>query len=638
MVTLPEHWYFPMLPSFVNRTDEILDAGDLHRKACAAGEPLLIRIVGERGVGKTVFALYLAHLLAEHYPDGGFFLEADGSAPAGELARQLLLQRGVPERDIPADQVSRLAAARRCLHGKRTILVIDDVSRVEQVSKLLVEAPGSAVLVTGRSRLEGDCFRRFVEFELDGFNDDATGELLRSIADTVDLSEETVKVLREKCGGSPLLISASAGQLARGRVDPAQFVHKLSLHDLPGISTLSPSAVFRVIHDELPAEQQSDYRLLSRIPGNDFGIALAAEVLGCTERAAVARMNDLVDRYLLGIRDGGRYRFRHMLLREHAIGMSFEHEPAAAEEAEYAAAKWLVHRSIALEQSYLPRPAPCGGEDLYATIPPAYAPGQQDSVAQAAREYAVEWPNLLAAAEFCADRQIKQLALVAPMALCSFAYQTHRSDTLIGHYERAVELSSPVRVRWQLLRDLAQLSEGMGDGENTVRYATLALETGYEPGRESAYTWLALGYELLGRMPEALAALDSGIAAVALMEDPAQQVRARTLLMMHYGRIAAKSKQPEQAWSAFSEAREYFAAAHEDGNVARCDDWLAQLSDERGDAQAAEEKWQSAATGYGRAGMHRQANAAFRKLAELARRQDRIADADTYLKRAAEYE
>ncbi|MCC0100158.1 AfsR/SARP family transcriptional regulator [Streptomyces flavotricini] len=118
--------------------------------------PVLV-ITGPGGAGKTALAARVADDVAHRFPDGR--LSADlrtwGPVPAGPgpLLAHLLRALAVPASRIPADPDERAALYRSALSGRRVLVVLHGARDAAQVTPLLPGGPGSAVLLTTRSRV-----------------------------------------------------------------------------------------------------------------------------------------------------------------------------------------------------------------------------------------------------------------------------------------------------------------------------------------------------------------------------------------------------------------------------------------------------------------------------------------------------
>ena len=623
----------PRRPLCVNRIVEIDGISAEQQQASEHGRPLLVQLAGARGIGKTTLAVEVAYRLGGSYPDGWFFLDAHGSDPQGmvpneELARQLLFQAGVPVARIPGAPEDRLAAARALFTGKRFLLIIDDVKTLEQLNGLLGDVSECAILVTSRSRLEALAIRhQFSRYDLPGFDDDATVTLFETIAaGALEIPLVVVSGLRARCDGLPLALAAGAGLILSGVEDPADFVAGLRLADLDQDGEPSVEMVFDAIYDELPPMEQSDYRRLALIPGPDFGLAVAAEVLGCPQREARRRVTQLVRKFLVADRGSGRYRY-HDLFREHATGIARAEAPDQAQAALERATRWLAHRAVALDRAYSRRPVPMGGEALYASIAAADA-------TRAARDFEAEWPSLVAAARSCADLGWAELTVTVPAALYWFAYQTRRAGALVDLYQRALDMAETAPVTWQLHRDLAGLHEQLGDGEATIRFARAAAADGHEPGLSSALEWEGLGYELLGQLPAARAAFQAAMDRIPLIGNEVDEQRSAALLRMHSGRVAKKEGLTGEAESELTAAARFFDTHEDAPNLARCEELLGDIDRARGAGPAAEARWSRACAAYESAAMSLAAAGVLDKLAALADDEARVEDARRHRARA----
>lgn len=136
--------------------DSIVDrvAGQLD-----GASPSVVSVTGPAGAGKTTLAVRAAHVAAQGFPDGRLYVSLDGGSARPRQPEQvlagLLRDLGVPDGAIPAGLAERTAAYRARLAGLRVLVLLDDAADVAQVEPLLPGTPGSAVLVTSRSRLTG---------------------------------------------------------------------------------------------------------------------------------------------------------------------------------------------------------------------------------------------------------------------------------------------------------------------------------------------------------------------------------------------------------------------------------------------------------------------------------------------------
>ncbi|UOX85426.1 tetratricopeptide repeat protein [Amycolatopsis sp. FBCC-B4732] len=317
--------------AFTGREDELRDL------VGAIGEAGGIHAIdGMPGVGKTTFAVHVAHLLADRFPDGLMFLPLHGHTagqrpvePGAALA-SLLAATGVDAQAMPAGLDDRAALWRHRMAGSRVLLLLDDAVGHEQVRPLL---PGSAtcvVLITSRRRLES----------VEDLNPVSLGVLPRSEAEalfirlsrTRDADPEALAELMELCGYLPLAINLLAGRL---RHHPSwnlrHLVGKVSrtkdrLAELRA-ENLAVASAFQLSYDDLPVAERQLFRRLGLHPGTDIDSFAAAALDGRPVDATADRLDALYTDHLVDELLPGRYRC-HDLIREYARTLT-GHDPAA---------------------------------------------------------------------------------------------------------------------------------------------------------------------------------------------------------------------------------------------------------------------------------------------------------------------
>lgn len=123
------------------------------------GRPCVVVLVGVGGVGKTALAVAAGHALGDAYPDGTLHAALGhgprGSADVHDVAARFLRALGVDQAAIPADPDERISLYRSTIDRKRLLVVLDDAVSEAQVRRLLPTGPGSAAIVTSRSKLAG---------------------------------------------------------------------------------------------------------------------------------------------------------------------------------------------------------------------------------------------------------------------------------------------------------------------------------------------------------------------------------------------------------------------------------------------------------------------------------------------------
>src|SRR5205823_3018799 len=168
------------------------------------------------GVGKTALAVHAGHLLLAEYPDAQLYCDLHGvHAPTdpAEVLATMLRALGVSESQLPSGIEERSALFRSLLHGRKVLLVLDNVADEAQVRPLLPGAAGCLTLVTSRSRLSGLAGAHRVPVGVPG--QDAAVELLAEIIGRPRVSDEpehAVELVRA-CGLLPLAVRIVGNQL-----------------------------------------------------------------------------------------------------------------------------------------------------------------------------------------------------------------------------------------------------------------------------------------------------------------------------------------------------------------------------------------------------------------------------------------
>ncbi|MFC0109605.1 tetratricopeptide repeat protein [Kibdelosporangium aridum] len=338
--TLPSAAAAPMsnLPldnrAFTGRAQEVARLVDIVTTA-ADGDVLgatILSIDGMPGVGKTTFAVHVAHHLASRFPDGQFFLDLHGHTPGkapvepADALLTLLLTIGIAVEQIPATLDERSRLWREKLAGKRVLLLLDDALRPEQVRPLLPGCPGSLLLVTSRRRMEALEDVQPLSLEV-LVPDDAVAMLHRVARVTPDPSEATAAAeLVRLCGYLPLAIALTAG---RWRSHPTWTVRHLAeelarSRNRPrairaGNQTVA--AAFDLSYRDLTPDQQRLFRRMSQHPGAHIDVYAAAVLDDADVEDTRERLEALYLDHLLEEPTPGTYRL-HDLINAYAVTLA----------------------------------------------------------------------------------------------------------------------------------------------------------------------------------------------------------------------------------------------------------------------------------------------------------------------------
>jgi tetratricopeptide (TPR) repeat protein/transcriptional regulator with XRE-family HTH domain len=438
------------IPSFTGRDRELRQL--LEASPHPSGVVSIHAIGGMAGVGKTAFAVHVAHQLKSKFPDGQVFLPLHGHTPGqrpvepADALASLLQTTGVAAQKIPPDTEARAGLWRDHLAGRKLLLVLDDAVDSDQVRPLLPGTSGTLVLVTSRRHLTAlDDIR---SISLDTLEPGEAAALLVRLAARPDMKpgDEEVGQLVRLTASLPLAVGIVAGQLHHHPSwTAADLAAELSTTqdrlELMVAENRSVAAAFGLSYARLTEAQQRLFRRLGLHPGPDVDAYAAAALddaapgpagLAATRRALEA----LYDRYLLTEPDRGRYRF-HDLIREHARTLAAD-DPAAERDAATARLAGYFLHAARLADRHLARHA--------SAIPPgAEAAVPRHAPALATRQDAVTWMererlNLQAAAAQAAQtgRPPGYVAAISPAMHGFLRVQGHWDQATILH-ELAIE-------------------------------------------------------------------------------------------------------------------------------------------------------------------------------------------------------
>jgi tetratricopeptide (TPR) repeat protein/transcriptional regulator with XRE-family HTH domain len=392
--------------AFTGRQRELRE---LIESAQTGGGPVgVYAIGGMAGVGKTAFAVHVAHQLAGRFPAGQIFLplhgHTSGQRPVdpGDALASLLLTIGVPAGQVPPGLQARIALWRDQLASRRLLLVLDDAVSSDQVVPLLPGAGGSLILVTSRRHLTA--LEGATAISLDILAPDEAAALLARLAARPGLRAEDAAVgqIVRLCGYLPLAVGMLARQLHHhptwslaGRA--AELAAERDRLDLMATENVSVAAAFDLSYADLAPGQQLLFRRLALHPGTQFDGYAAAALDGTGLAAARRGLEALYDQYLLTEIAQGRYRM-HELIRQHARTLADRLDPEHEREQAVVRVLDYYQHTAALAESQLARRTVPGFAVGQASTPVPVLNGREQALGWARAERA----NLLA----CLDQAV----------------------------------------------------------------------------------------------------------------------------------------------------------------------------------------------------------------------------------------
>ncbi|UGT62493.1 tetratricopeptide repeat protein [Nocardia asteroides] len=313
----------PPLSALVGRDDL---AAEIRRMLLTApdtpGTGRVCVLHGMAGVGKTALALSVAHTVRDRYPDGCVYrdLGADtaGLRPTspGDLLEWLLRHLQVDPGSIPAELDERAALFHGRTRDRRILLVLDNVSALDQVRAAIPSASGCAVLIITRQRFPS--LEAAAHIELPLLSEQAAHQLLDRLVPAEGHPEDRADVVAEilrSCGGLPLAVRVAAGMYRRKKhLGLAGVLHQLNAGRLVD----GERDVLGLLRASLPERGTPERRLFvltALFPGQHLTPRTGAALHGGTERETGELLDLLWDRHLLMPGPGLSYRM-HDLLRQ----------------------------------------------------------------------------------------------------------------------------------------------------------------------------------------------------------------------------------------------------------------------------------------------------------------------------------
>ena len=162
--TRPPCYLPPRGPELVGRQRELTQVIAALTSAERTAPPVVV-VTGAPGAGKSAFGVHAAYRVRADYPDGQLYhrMPAGGQTDPGHVLGVFLRGLGVPEDRIPQHAQDRCLLFRTHTVDRKVLVVLDDITTMEQLEALLPAGDGCGVLAISRCRLSGTGITASVE-------------------------------------------------------------------------------------------------------------------------------------------------------------------------------------------------------------------------------------------------------------------------------------------------------------------------------------------------------------------------------------------------------------------------------------------------------------------------------------------
>ncbi|MFD2764335.1 AfsR/SARP family transcriptional regulator [Micromonospora eburnea] len=632
----------PDPPQFVGRADDLDQARRLLRSA-PGGSPLVL-VGGPAGVGKTLFAVRLAHTLLDDFPDGQLFVTMRGFDPtgtpvtAGEALRGFLDALGVPPDRVPATIEAQAGLYRSLLADRRVLVVLDNVRDAEQVRPLLPGAAGCATVVVSRNQLSGLVVAEGARpLRLAPLPRNECRELIARRLGAARLAGEpaAVEAIIDACGRLPLALAIVA---ARAAAHPEFTLAALAAELPPGggldAFTVGDTgtgtdvrAVFSWSYHGLTLAAARLFRLLAAHPGPDIAVAAVTSLAGQPADEVRPTLRELAAAHLVVEHVPGRL-LLHDLLRRYAgeLGRDDPELPAARQRV----VEHHLHAALAADRLLWSHRDPLAVPPAAAGVAVEGFTDQPAALAWFDAEHAVllavlelaarcgldryvwplawattnffarrgHWPDWVRAGQAgvaAARRQGDRAAEAEAHRTLGGAYvRLRRFDAARKHYRQALELFARLDDlvgQGFTNRSLGWLCEQRGDIGEALRHDQRALElfqhAGHERGVASTLNSVGWCHALLGEHEQAIAHCRRSLVLLERIGDPVGMAGAWDSLGYAYRHLDI-----EQAISCYREALALYERLGDRPNEAITLRYLGETQHASGDSAAARRSWQ----------------------------------------------
>lgn len=419
-------------------------------------------IDGMPGVGKTGLAVRAAHLLADRFPDGQFFVElhahTEGQAEAdpNDALGGLLIALGVDPRNIPDNLTGRQSLWRDRMADKKALLVLDDAASRAQVEPLLPSGRDCLTLITSRHRFV--LLPDMCPLPVDVLDPEFAEELFMAVAHRNregDGEKAAAAQIAGVCGRLPLAIGLVAGRVAHHpgwtsaelismAEELAATTDRLAALDTPNDPVIR--AAFDLSYRDLPPAEQQMFRRLGLHVGLDIDAYAAGALAGVSVQDSRSELNYLYTDHFIEEVSRGRYRM-HDLLRSYARSLADRDHSVDVDRAIDGLLTYYQETAARADQWLARRARP----DTYSSAPDAKTKGGDE---------VQEFDNPLHALKWMRDERDNLLACLAHAADRNPSWFV----TTTGLMAEVLQRDGPWSLAERLHEDAAVVAQRLGDG------------------------------------------------------------------------------------------------------------------------------------------------------------------------------